>query len=320
MIEARHLAASLLARLLPAANQADRAVIRPGTKASNVLRVAANVVDGETVTIGSDVYEVDIINTDSAVNTANVAGAAFDAVANPAVLTLGAAPATAISVGDYVRIENEIMQVLRKNSTTEYIVSRARGGTTIATHAQNLDVFVSNAVPTNISVPLVTTLTPAVFTPALAAVINNALAGGERSVVRSSTIYGTFVATSLQTGAEMLLEAITAGVLATATTETLGGANNAWSAATVVGGSAAAVKKFGIQARVPTATEVALGVMTFVFDFTPSLVRPFVHTTATGITEAWNGGFTITGGRVRLDNAGATDWAATSTVTVQAFE
>lgn len=318
-VEVDDISSAFQGRIFDAANRKDRIVLFPGAKAQALLQVASNVADGETVTIGTNVFEVDIINTDSGVNTANTAAGALDNVSNPALVTLGAAPATAIVAGEFLRIENEMLKVLRVLSTTTFVVARARGGTAIAAHAQNLDVFVSNAVPANIPVPLVITLTPTAFTAALVAEINNALAGIERAVAKASTIYASVVA-SAPTVNEVLIVGASVGVLALATTETLAGANNAWSAATMTGGLAVGLKKVLRVSRVPTAVEVAVGKMYFPIDFTPSVVIVQVRVTATGVPVAWVGAKILAANLITIDNSGATDWAATDTVDVVAYE
>jgi hypothetical protein len=296
-------------------------VSSPGVRASNVLRLAANVAEGETVTITiagvATVFEYDVVNTDS---TVNVSGGQLN---NTNALAQVTHAAHGRAAGDLVRVENEIMKVQRVIDANTYVVIRGRAGTTIATHADGVDIFVSATPPAaNIPVGLVTTLTPAVAGPALAAEINNALAGGERATSKASTIYPLVQATSLQTGAEVLLEAVSVGTAANAygTTETLAGANNVWSAATMTGGAAAGLKRVQRISRVPTATEVALGFMRFAFPFAPASADVAVITTASGIEVLWNGNRTISGNRVSLDNASTVDWAATDTVHVIAYE
>lgn len=73
-----------------------------------------------------------------------------------------------------------------------------------------------------------------------------------------------------------------------------------------------------IASRVPTAAEVTLGKMPFALGKTPTAVEAFVRVTATGARKQWDGGITIDGELVILDNAGATDWAATDTVVLLA--
>lgn len=107
----------------------------------------------------------------------------------------------------------------------------------------------------------------------------------------------------------------------TALAETLAGANNAWDTAALRGGRVAGHKAIGFSSRVPNAAEVALGNMHFVFPtFTPTHVIVQVRVTSGGTPKAWVGGVTISGNVVTLDNTGATDWAATDTVTIIAIE
>lgn len=86
------------------------------------------------------------------------------------------------------------------------------------------------------------------------------------------------------------------------------------------GGRPQIQRKYALQKRVPTATEVALGNLHLRFDFTPNYVQVFVAPTATpGALAIWDGAVTISGGLVTLDNSGGTDWAATDDVTVVAW-
>jgi hypothetical protein len=71
---------------------------------------------------------------------------------------------------------------------------------------------------------------------------------------------------------------------------------------------------------VPNAQEVALGTLHVVLPFTPTAVLVQVRVTASGLDVAWNGDTIISGGRVTVTNTGATDWAATDTVHIVAFE
>ncbi len=150
------------------------------------------------------------------------------------------------------------------------------------------------------------TLTPTDFTPALVADFN---ALGVEPI--------TMTALSVN---EILLTADNIGVVATACTETLAGANNAFNAAAMYGGKAQALTNVSVQQRVPLAQEVTLGNLQFAFGFTPALVIVRVCPTATpGLDKLWDGVPAISGGIVTLDNAGSVDWAATDTVTVIAI-
>jgi hypothetical protein len=269
----------------------------PGRKAVNVLRLAGNVASTETVTIGSDVYEINIVNTDT---TAVTAGGEANNTTNPIQLTCAA---HGRSVGDLVRIENEILKVLGVPTVNTMLLSRGHSGTTAAAHANGVAIYVAatQATAGRLEVGMVATLTPAVASVALAAVIN---ADGTAAVT----------ATKISDN-EVLLASDSVGAVVLACTETLATANNAWANATMYGGRAAGQRHFVMQSRVPTATEVALDDMHFCFDFAPTVIAALVRVTATpGVLKAWDGGVTVTGNRVTLDNGGSTDWATTDTV------
>lgn len=348
-IKVENLHPSLVARLLSdlglgtAANEAlqRRIGTRPGVRALNILNVGANVVGGDTINVGVDAYQVDIINTDSLVNTDAGAPGALGATGTHALVTLGAAPATAINAGDVIRIESELLLVLRKLSTITYVCARAYGGSVIAAHAANLDVFVSSAVPaTKISVPLVITLTPAAFAAAFVAVFNFAAPAGESLPIRTPTLQARYTAMptlGLGLGAEILVVAKAAGVDVTATIEEFANStDNVWSTATMAGGTDPGVAASEASVRVPTATEELLGEMHFAFPFAVRSVFAAVRITASGIVKLFAGTVLIGYGEstdaqlpttiVTLRNVGAAStayaapFASTDTVHVIAFE
>lgn len=101
----------------------------------------------------------------------------------------------------------------------------------------------------------------------------------------------------------------------TATSETLLGANNGWASATLLNGREPGSQSYSVIRRVPTAVEVALGVMHFYFDYPPTLADIRVVVTATpGVPLAWDGAVTITGNRLTIDNTGSVDWSTTNTI------
>lgn len=270
----------------------------PGQIAVNSLRLASDVVSAETLTIGADVYEIEIVNTDS---TDNTAGGSF---VGTAVVTVLAAtyPHLSTTLGSLIRVENELMRLIASGTYLSY--SRGASGTTAATHADANDIYKADGVTAGrIAVGLVTTLTPTAAMPALVADINS---------------QGTELVTAVQISVnELLLKARSVGAITIATTETLAGANNAWAATAMYGGKAQAVRKISIQQRVPKALDVTFGTMRFQFDFTPTLVQVFVIVTATpGIALAWDGAIVIANGLVTCDNTGAVDWATTNTLLV----
>ncbi len=270
----------------------------PGSCAVNTLRVASDVVSAQTVTIGTEVYEIEIVNTDS---TDVTAGGSFNTTA---VVTVLAAtyPHLLTVLGSLIKIGSEMLRLIGTGTYLTY--SRGASGTTAATHADSTAIYIGDGVvATHIPVGLVTTLTPTAFTAALLADVNSQTA---------QAVTMTLVSVN-----ELLLSSNVVGAVILATTETLAGANNAWSATAMYGGRAQAVRKFAIQKRVPKTLDVTLGSIKFVYDFTPTLVQVFVVVTATpGVAVAWDGAVTITLGQVVIDNTGTTDWDTTMTLLV----
>lgn len=274
----------------------------PGHKAVNTLRLATDVVGATTVTIGSDVYEVNVVNTDTTVDSDNDE---LNNTTNPVSVTI---PSHGLSEGDLIRCENEIMKVRGSVSVDVVVVSRGHSGTTNAAHADGNSIYKAGtpATGTRKEVGLVTTLTNAAFGAALVAVINSE---GTEPVV-ASVVGDT----------EVLLTAKAVGVQVTACTETLAGSNNVFAAAAMYGGRAATARRISIQQRVPNATEVALGNLHAEYDFTPLFVLVLVAPTATpGAWKIFDGVPTISTSHVTIDKAGSTDWAATDTVTIIAI-
>ena len=114
------------------------------------------------------------------------------------------------------------------------------------------------------------------------------------------------------------------GITGIACTETLAGANNAWSTATMTGGTnpGAAFRASDLVARTPTAVEVGVGQLRAKFGFEPSAFIVAVRDT-NGDVKAWDGAASVDPDDARtilIDNTGAVDWAATDTVTILASE
>ena len=286
--------------------RALRTGFNPGRVARQGLQAGADVVDGDTVTIGSTIFEFDVIATDTGVNTAS---GELNNVTDPVNVTIAA---HGLSVGAMLRVESEFMVVTNIVSANVVTVSRGISGSTIAAHADALDIFSGAVAPANVIVGVLGgALTNADWTDALIADVNDA--------VRSSE---NVLAVDIAAGEVLILAADApggtpqVGAISLATTETFTNATNEWGAATMTGGLAAGVQTLIAQSRTPTAVEVALGNMHFQFDFVPIVMSIEVRPTSTGILKAWNGGFTITGNRVTLNNDGATNWIALDTVTL----
>lgn len=318
--------------LLNAAGQADQVALRPGANAHNVMYVPANVVNGDTITIGDDEFEVDIINTDTTINLSG----AMDGTSDPVLLTASATLAKV--AGNLLKLDNEILKIITKVDTTHFVCARARCGTAIATHVDTSDIIGSDADPTvTIPVGLVTTLTPAAFSQAFAAEFNNAKSGTTRLTVLASTEFANFTAYALGTKNQVLVVANEPGVDTTATTEDFANStDNVWANATMVGGLDAAVAKCESVSRVPTAAEELAGYLHFIFPFTVRTVSVEMVITASGLRVPFTGevlvGFAETttevlpGTVVTLVNTGAAStayanvWSVSTTVSITAFE
>lgn len=294
----------------------DKVAYSPGSYAGNVLSIPQDVVDGTVVVLGDDTYIIDIINTDM---TENTVGALDNGAGGLSLVT-----ATGVHgrvAGDLIRIENEILKVVRVPSTTTMICARGRCGTTAATHVTASDIYESDGVhATSIPIGMVATLTPTVFTAAFVQEVNNAKAGDERCVAKASTVYGSVTASLLSVN-EVHVKGNSVGVLSLATTETLAGANNEWMYTTMFGGEAAGRKRVQtFAARVPTAAEVTLAKMWFFVPFTPTGGSVRMTTTATGLKLEYDGEMTFGAGTVLLEIGGAVDFATTSTIELTVFE
>ncbi len=274
----------------------------PGQIAVNTLRVASDVVSATTVTIGSDVYEIEIVNTDS---TDTCVGGSWNQSTGPVTVLAATYANLSTTVGSLIKIGSEMLRLA--SAGTYLVYTRAASGTTAAAHVNTTAIYKGDGVTAGrIAVGLVTTLTPTAFTAALVGDINAALG--------TSAVTAVLISVN-----EILIKANAVGAVVLATTETLAGTNNAFAATAMYGGAAQSVQKISFQSRVPTAMDVALGGMKFQYDFTPVLVQVYVVITATpGVALAWDGAWTITAGLVTLDNAGTTDWAETNTVYVWA--
>lgn len=267
--------------------------------AMNVLRLAADVVNGQQIVIGNDTFEIDIINTDSDAATA----AALTTTDTFLTIT-----AHGRAVGNLIRIDNEIMRVDRVVDANTLVVARGACGTTVATHDAAIDIYFSDAAPAAPIIPigLVTTLTPTAAAPVIVDTINEMNTGG---VFAYSVSVNEIVVQTKVGGVPRLLPC----------TETLAGAGNAWTAAAMYKVATPGARAVALVQRVAVAQDVTLDHVLFNFSFTPTAVMVNVRTTA-GVAKTWEGAVTISGGRVTVTNGGASDWAATDVITVLASE
>lgn len=272
-----------------------------GGVAMNVLRLASNVANGEQILIGSDTYEIDIINTDSTVNIS----ADLNATDTETVITWAAHGRL---VGDLLRVDNEIMRVKDVIDASTIEVARGAAGTTKATHTSGADIFKSDAAPTAPVIPigLVTTLTPTAAAPAIVDAINDNNTNG---IFAYSVSVNEIVIQTADGKAASLLGC----------TETLAGANNSWTAAAMYGQISTELRESSMLQRVATSQDVALDHMLFNFPFAPNAVLVQIRSSV-GALKTWDGAVTVSGKKVTVSNGGATDWAAADFITVFASE
>jgi len=314
-----------------------------GERAVGIMRVEEDVVDGDTVTIGTDVFEVDIIDTDTAQEVEQVGGMTDDQTFILADVGVWAIP---VLVGDILEVETEwllvtaIQNIGAAAENARFTVIRGWAGTTAATHVDTTTINQSNARPVDrISVPTnAAGLTAALFTDALAAIIND----GAISAVDGVTNPARFIQSD-QAGLvtalgrndnDLVIAARAIGVLALATTETFNGATNVFDAVALAGGADPVSRQIVALTRVPTAAEVTAAEMIFPVDFTPVFVHVQVKVTATGIqketaaanaTQLWGGATTVIAGSgdfpdaILLENGGTIDWATTDTIHILAI-
>jgi hypothetical protein len=240
------------------------------------------------------------VDVDTEANTVNDGPGVIDDETDPVRFKLNTNE-HGLTAGDLLRVDDEIMQITAVGS--DWITAdRAKCGTTIAAHVADSDVYTSDGVISgNIPVGLVD-LTPAAASDALIATINDD---------------GTEDVTAVDVSAnEILLIADEELDLATDMT----GVNNTVDDDSLHDGASAGVKRVLRAARVPNATEVALGHLHIPTGFTPTVVDVFVRVTATGAIKAWDGAVTAGDTMITLDNSGDVDWSENDTVYVVAYE
>jgi len=299
-------------------------VKEPGKLATAVLRISGNCAVTDTVTIGTDVFELDDITAASGDAAAN---GSWNNVTDPVTIPMAVGDYAAIGVGgvdplqvgDLVYLGTEYMRVttIDGNNVT---FSRGRCGSTAAAHIDTTGIFIATTPHVaNITIGSQAgggAVTPANFTPALVGTIldDDGTAGQANDVSVAS----------LAAGATMLLVADAVGAVVLATTET--GGNLDWDDANMRYGEAATVRQTYTAAVIPDSEEVTANTIYLPIPFDPTFVQVFVVTTATGALVAWNGDTIINVAAgvmpayIELNNDGATNFSANETMYVLAVE
>ena len=267
-----------------------------------VLALTGVVVDQETFTLGDDVYEVNVVATDTTQDTGT--GGEFNNT-SPVINV----PITGAAVGDVYLIESEFVIVLEASASSAY-VSRGFAGSTIAAHGNSLTIFGADqqVAAGNFAVPVSSTAA-ATADDQIAAAVQFWTDGGYSKGLGGGI--GVRVENGLKVDA----------VLAAASTIVFGYPADGGVATTAEGFTNGTLTAFinGIEPasqvrstiyHTVVAGDVSAGNVDYFAPFTVVKANAVVKD-STGNVLAWDGAVSILGGRVvRVDNGGATDWAA----------
>lgn len=340
---------NLLEGLTATASQLNAIPSNAGAVALGVVRIASAVKDGETVTVGADIYEFD---TDASVTSGNIL---VDCTGGSEIAAQGTlSMATKPTPGDTVTLGTTVYTFVPDG--TANAAGEIDVGADAAEAQVNFVAAVNGSDGWNDPHPLVeagnfaaddcviTALTPgtagntiastetftalgnvfdAVALGTTTAGVDPTAGEGSDALILAINTSATEDVAAIDIGAnEVLIVADEAGAVTLALAETMAGANNVVDTSAMRGGVAAASVSIATIARVPNATEVALGNLHIPLSFVPTFAFIQVRVTADGTIKAWDGGMTIVGGAhpyIKLTNAGNVDWAATDTVYAIAF-
>jgi len=313
-----------------------KSIENPGVAAVGVIRIENAVKDGETVTIGDDVYEFD---TDDSVTGDNILVdlTGGSEVAAKGTLTVAVQPAAddtmTIGTTEYTFVGSspgvEDIDIGADAAEAQANIVAAINGTdginsahplvTIAAFAAD-DAVITAITPGTAGNSIDTTETFASGSNVFDAVeLGTTTAGVDPTAAEASAALETEINTSATEDVvadkvdnnEVLIMASAVGAVTLALAETMSGADNTVSAAAMAGGAAIAEKK------------MVTGNFHVALDFAPSVVFVNVVATSGGAKKAWDGAITITSGDnpyVTIDNSGSTDWATTDTIYVLASQ
>jgi len=322
----------------------------PGTIALAAIRIESAVENGETVTIGADVYE---FNTADAYAGANIE---VDVSGGSTVKSQGTLViAEPITVGDTMQIGSKVYTFVPDGTANADGEVNCPG--VEATQKLNIVNAIEGDDGWNDPDPLVTCAAAFAGDDLVLTAIIGGTAGDAIDLIEGFThASNIFDAVTMGTTAagvdptageasdallvainasstepvkaydidanELLLLSDDVGVDTTACAEDMSGANNTVDAA-LRAGSAGAQLTMTTVARVPTATEAATGNLFLGLDYLPTSVIIQVRTTATGALVAWDGAATIVDDDprfyVQIDNTGGTDWSVAETLYIVAF-
>lgn len=321
-----------------------------GRHHTNILRLASAVLIGETLAFGNYTFEAFAAGPVTAGRIGVNLSAAASLTAAAKVLTFTSNPAAAdtvtIGTNTYTfraslttpATANEVLigadLTASRNNLVAAVMRAAGAGTTYG--SDTTANAAATAVATSTDALTATAKTKGTSGNAIAiaeASANAAWAGGATTLSggtdASAADFNTALLLAVNTsGHRIAAVAISASEVlfidrntanAVACTETLSGANNVWAAPNSYGGEGVPreVPSSSMISRQPNATEVAIENMHFNFRFTVLSAIVQVRTQA-GAIKAIDAVVSINTNRVTITSSGATDLAATDTVTVLA--
>lgn len=312
---------------------------------TNTLTVGASAAEGETITIGTTVFEIDlgggVTAGRTAIDMSEVATAATGTLtftANPTAgdtVTIGAKTYTYRAAVDAIANEVEI-GATASDSLDNLIaaINGAAGSGTVYGSATVASTQVTAAAGSGDTLTLTAIVkgtggnaigTTETFTGSGNVFANTTLTSGANPSAANSIagIVGAFndsgiVRAVAITGGLVIVQLTGRGPLAC--TETLAGGGNAWLNATTVGATPGPLPSdaapVGVAVhRAATAGEVSAGRMLFGFQSTVTAAFIQVRSSA-GQTKVFDGKVVINGNLVTVDNSGDVDFAANDIVTL----
>jgi len=261
-----------------------------GAPAQAQLSVTGTATTGQTISVNGHTYE--LLTALTAAGSAS--GGEFNNVTNPLVdVTLTAHGA---SVGQFILMGSEFMEVIKVTDVNTLSLSRGALGTTPATHADATNAF-RTASPTAGTVSIGLTA-PTVAATICTDIINSFNAAGDAGI-------GDGIRAQVAPGNVVVFVWDEPKAFATAETMTNGSFLNGAAALT---GAPKGEAKMGSYTRTVSNSN-------FLFSFNFPVLTAYVVIAG----KLYDGGVTIEGNTVLPDNAGAVDVANADVVTVVAF-
>lgn len=319
----------------------------------NVLRIGSAVKDGETVTFGTNVFEVDF-NSTSQITAGNIrvnlsgSGTLAAATKTGTFSGVGTANDTIVLgattyklVDTLTGVANEVLiggsAGAARDNFVAAVNAAAGAGTTYGTGtvanasvsaaaSSTADVIVTAKAKGTVGNSIAISETSSSFSFAGGA---TNLSGGadatadDMATALAALTVANVAITKISSNEVLFVDCSAQGTIRPlACSETLTGSNNAWHAAATYGFKAEpdAPRARTRFLRVPNAGEVALGNLYAALGFVPTMVKVTARVTSTGAPLSWGGTISVSGRVIKLTNNATNDWATTHTLDIEASE